>query len=549
MAGYVQLGKDQQVKEILRCGKDPVYFMKKYAQIQHPTRGMIPFETYPFQDECVAAFEEHRLNIVLKSRQLGLSTVCAAYAAWMAIFHKDKNVLVIATKLQTAMNFIKKVRIILQSIPPWLLLPKFEPTKQAITFSNGSSITAIPTSDDAGRSEGLSLLIIDEAAFIRDFEDIWTGLSPTISTGGRAIILSTPNGVGGQYYRLWTEAEAGVNGFNPIRLDWHRHPEHDQEWFDKETRSLPRRKIAQEFLCSFISSGDTFLQPDDLDYMRSQIMPPIEKAGHDRNIWIWSQPVPGRKYVISADISRGDARDYSAFHVIDTEDSEVAAEYMGKVPPEKLAAMLDEWGRKYNGALLMPENNTYGYFVCRKLTVDHAYKSIYYHNIKGDPFTYVPIDQEEIAGFPTNQKTRVQILAHLEELIRNKTLKVYSQRMYDQLLTFIWNGSKPMAMKDSYDDLIMSLAIGAWLLHGATGGNGDAVAHAMAMLKATSMTTRSTAEGPTSSINEAQPLVNPNIRGYNQFNISRPRDPAQVRKNSPAGQRAMDVSDFSWLNK
>ena len=320
------LSRADQVQEIVRCGKDPVYFMKKYAKIQHPKRGTIPFETYPFQDDCVNAFQEHRLNIVLKSRQLGLSTVCAAYAAWLAIFYKDKNVLIIATKLPTAMNMIKKIKVVIQSLPEWLLLPKFEPTKQSISFSNGSTITAIPTSEDAGRSEALSLLIVDEAAVIRDFEDIWTGLAPTISTGGNAIILSTPMGVGGQYYKLWTEAEAGQNDFNPIKLLWDVHPEHDQAWFDKETKSLSKRKIAQEYLCDFITSGDTYLQPDDLSWVRSQIMQPVSREGFDRNVWVWSPPVAGHTYILSADVSRGDARDYSTFHVIDTADCEVAAE-------------------------------------------------------------------------------------------------------------------------------------------------------------------------------------------------------------------------------
>jgi len=197
--------KSEQVKEILKCGKTPVYFMKNYTKIQHAQKGLIPFATFDFQDACVKDFQTHRFNIVVKSRQLGLSTVTAAYSVWYSIFQKDKNVLVIATKLTTAMNFIKKVKTILDSLPKWMLLTKYEYTRQQVRFSNGSTITAIPTSSDAGRSEALSLLIVDEAAFIREFEDIWTGLYPTLTTGGSAIIISTPNGVGGQYHKLWAD--------------------------------------------------------------------------------------------------------------------------------------------------------------------------------------------------------------------------------------------------------------------------------------------------------------------------------------------------------
>ena len=538
------LSRADQVQEIVRCGKDPVYFMKKYAKIQHPKRGTIPFETYPFQDDCVNAFQEHRLNIVLKSRQLGLSTVCAAYAAWLAIFYKDKNVLIIATKLPTAMNMIKKIKVVIQSLPEWLLLPKFEPTKQSISFSNGSTITAIPTSEDAGRSEALSLLIVDEAAVIRDFEDIWTGLAPTISTGGNAIILSTPMGVGGQYYKLWTEAEAGQNDFNPIKLLWDVHPEHDQAWFDKETKSLSKRKIAQESLCDFIPSGDTDLQPDDLSWVRSQIMQPVSREGFDRNVWVWSPPVAGHTYILSADVSRGDARDYSTFHVIDTADCEVAAEYMGKVPPEKLADLMNEWGKRYNDALLVPENNQYGYFVAKKLQ-QLGYKRLYYHDNSGDPFNYIPLDSDEQAGFPTNVKTRVQVLTKLEELIRHKTLKTYSQRLYDQLQAFVWNGNKPSAGKDSYDDLVMSIAIGCWLVEGSEGVSEQAKAMAYAILKATRVNRKDLNQMP-GGINDAQPLVNPNIRGMNAHSVYRPRDGSKVAPRNPY-QRS--VTDFSWLNR
>lgn len=530
--------KDDQVNEIIRCGRDPVYFIKTYTKIQHPTKGVIPFDTYPFQDDCVDAFMKHRLNIVLKSRQLGLTTICAAYAVWMAIFRKDKNILVIATKLNTAMTFIKKVKVVLENMPPWLLLPKFEPSKQAISFSNGSIIKAIPTSDDAGRSESLSLLIIDEAAHIRDFDDIWTGLAPTFSTGGNAIVLSTPNGVGGQYYQMWMEAEAGVNGFNPIRIPWFKHPEHDQAWFDSETKNLPKKKVSQEYLCDFISSGDTFLQTEDLERLLATVRQPSSKHGHKNEIWVWVDPQPGKRYVMSADVARGDAHDFSAFHIIDVEDCEVVAEYMGKAPPERLADMMYEWGLRYNSALAIPENNTFGYFVNRKLA-SMGYKRMYYgSSAKSDPFTYVPLNDEELPGFQTNAKSRAQILSKLEEMLRTGTLRVYSRRLYEQLQAFLWFGNKPMAAKGAFDDLVMSLAIGTWLLEGGGLGNRDSEAMANAMLAATSVNKRPSTTLPY-DVNTIKPLVNPQIVGSNPYTVARPRHPSQVR--------SLDHSDFRWL--
>lgn len=530
------MSRQATVAEILRCGRDPIHFMKKYCMIQHPLQGLIPLDTYDFQDDCIKAFQEHRFNIVLKSRQLGLSTITAAYCVWYAIFKKDKNCLVIATKLNTAINFIKKVKTILDSLPSWLLLTNFEPTKQSIRFTNGSTITAVPTSPDAGRSEALALLIVDEAAFIRDFDEIWTSLYPTLSTGGNAIILSTPNGVGGQYYKLWTEAETSTNDFNPIRLPWTVHPEHDQAWFDKETKNIPKRKVAQEFLCDFISSGDTFLQPAEFDKLRTMIRPPIERTGPQNAIWIWRNCEEGRKYVISSDVSRGDASDFSTFHVIDYDTCEVVAEFMGKIPPDKLADLLFEYGKIYNDALLCPEQNTFGYFTCTKLR-DMAYPRLYYANNNGNPFEYRPTNPEQTPGFLTQTKTRGQILAKLEETIRNGKLKTPSQRLYDQLQAFVWNGAKAQASKDAHDDLVMSIAIGIWLVSGdgQIGNNGLDMAYAM--LAATSKGVRLTTELP-GGIDDVRPVQNANMQGFSSYNTS--------------GQKRIkpgSTLDFSWLYK
>ena len=457
-------GKQAQVKEIIRCGKDSLYFMQKYVRIQHPTRGLIPFETYSFQDDCVTHFNDNRFNVILKSRQLGLSTLVAAYALWMGIFQRDKNILVIATKLSVAQNFIRKVKVMLKSLPPWLVLPEVTAdNKQTIEFSHGSVIKAIPTSDDAGRSEALSLLIIDEAAFVKNFDTLWMGLYPTLSTGGRAIVLSTPNGVGGQYHKLYTAAILGENEFNSINLPWDVHPERGEEWFQKETRNMSKRQIAQELLCDFVASGETFLQADHLEWIRESIRAPRERRFEDRNLWVWENPLAAHKYVISADVSRGDAKDYSTCHVIDVTTCEVVAEYKGKIPPDRFGEMLDALGRQYNDALLAPENNTFGYTTVMKLK-ELNYPNIYYQKSRGVYLgNYIPQAEKDVGGFSTQGQSRVQIISKLEEMIRNKMIRCYSQRLYDELKTFIWKGQKAQAMRGQHDDLVMSLAIGTWL--------------------------------------------------------------------------------------
>lgn len=455
------VSKQKQVKEIVRCGKEPIYFFNKYAKIDHPVRGLVPFNTFPFQDDCVEDFQQHRFNIILKSRQLGLSTLSAAYAVWLAVFYKNKNILIIATKLAVAMNFIKKVKTVIRNMPKWLLLPEvIENNKQSVTFSNGSIIKAIPTSNDAGRSEALSLLIVDEAAFVRNFDEVYTGLYSTLSTGGSAIILSTPNGVGNQYHKLYAEAEAGLNEYNPIILPWHVHPERDEEWFENECRNLTEKQVAQELLCDFAASGDTFLQPDDIDYIRVMVKPPIEKWGPQAGVWVWKYPMPDKKYVCSADPAAGSVDgDYSTFHVIDVEESEVVAEFKAQVQPDKFAQVLAEAGRRYNDALLCPENNSYGYSVIMKL-VEMGYENLHYL----DPKQRYAVEKNLLKiGFRTDSKTRPKLLTKLEEVLRNKQIKIYSSRLYDELKTFIWKNNKAQAQKGKHDDLVMSLAIGIWL--------------------------------------------------------------------------------------
>ena len=456
--------RNGQINEIIKCGKDPVYFMNKYLKIQHPLRGLIPFKTFPFQDECVTDFNDHRFNIILKSRQLGLSTLVAAYAVWQAAFYKEKNILIIATKLAVAQNFIRKVKTYIKSMPKWLLVPEITANnKQQVEFSNGSQIKAVPTSEDAGRSEALSLLIVDEAAFVRNFDELWMGLYPTLSTGGRAILLSTPNGVGGQYHEIYTKADRKENEFNAIKLMWDVHPERDDAWFDKETKNMSQKQVAQELLCDFSSSGDTFLANDILEKIRILTKDPIEKSGPGYNVWYWEYPIAEINYVLSADIARGDSGDYSTFHVINTKDMSIASEFKGKIPPDQFASLVYDIARRFNNAMVCPENNAYGYTMLVKLH-DLGYKNIYFSSEK-EKYQYLYGEGSNIgkAGFTTSKESRDKILANLEEVLRNGKVKTFSHRLYSELKTFIWNGKKITAMKGYNDDLIMSLAIGCWL--------------------------------------------------------------------------------------
>jgi len=485
--------KNKQVKEIIRCGKDPVYFINKYIKIQHPTRGLIGFDTYPFQNDCLEHFVEHRFNIILKSRQLGISTLTACYAVWLACFYKDKNILVIATKLAVAQNFIKKVKTAIRSMPSWLKLPEISSSnKQGVEFSNGSTIKAVPTSDDAGRSEALSLLIVDEAAFIRNFEELWMGLYSTLSTGGRAIILSTPNGVGDKYHELCVQAEEQQNEFNFIKLLWDVHPERNEEWFETETKNMSRKQIAQELMCDFAASGDTFLTAEDIDGLARRIKTPIERWGPDMGVWVWKYSLSEHNYIISADVARGDAGDYSTFQVFDINTSEQVAEYKGKIPPDQLAILLAEAGKRYSNALICPENNTYGYATIMKLN-ELGYPNLYFKNEK-DKYASIYSGKSDISkiGFQTNAQSRGKILTKLEQVIRTNSVTFYSSRFHAELKTFVWKGKKAQAQKGKNDDLVIASAIGVWLFDSDPKRNMQSVNLNKAMLDGFAVNSRTT---------------------------------------------------------
>ena len=192
--------KEAIKSEYVKCAKDPVYFMKKYCVIQHQMKGKIPFDLYDFQEKTVNEFQRERFNIILKARQLGISTITAGYSLWLMTFHQDKNVLVIATKQVVAKNLVTKIRVMHANLPSWLKQKCVEDNKLNLRYMNGSQVKAVSSGPEAARSEALSLLILDEAAFIDKIDDIWTASQQTLTTGGSCIALSTPNGVGNWFH-------------------------------------------------------------------------------------------------------------------------------------------------------------------------------------------------------------------------------------------------------------------------------------------------------------------------------------------------------------
>lgn len=463
--------KEAIKKEYARCATDPVYFLGKYGVIQHPLKGKVNFNLYDFQEKSLKSFMEHDYNIVLKARQLGLSTLTAGYALWMMTFQQDKNILVIATKQETAKNLVTKVRVMHANLPGWLKQPCVEDNKLSLRYKNGSQIKAVASSEESGRSEALSLLIIDEAAFIEKIDTIWGAAQQTLATGGRALVISTPNGVGNFFHKTWVGAENGTNDFNFIKLHWSVHPERGQEWRDEQDKLLGPSLAAQECDCDFITSGRGVIDGLLLENLKeSSVREPIEKRGIDSNYWIWQPPNYTKNYVVSADVSRGDGTDYSAFHIIDVESLEQVAEYKGKISTQDFGNMLVNVASEYNNALLVVENNNIGWAAIQQV-IDREYPNLFYTS---KDLQYVDVqhqmtnkyrsqERNMVPGFSTTQKTRPLIVAKLEEMFREESVVVHSQRLIDELFVFIYNGNRAEAMQGYNDDLVMSFAIALWV--------------------------------------------------------------------------------------
>ena len=522
------LSKEQIVKEIVKSGKDPVYFINNYAKISHPLKGLIPFKTYGYQTELIKNFNDFRFNAVLKARQLGISTITAAYVAWLMMFHRDKNVLVIATKFQTAANLVKKVKAIHKHLPDWMRISDIViDNRTSFELYNGSQIKASSTSSDAGRSEALSFLVVDEAAHVEGLEELWTGLYPTLSTGGRCIALSTPNGVGNWFHKTCVDAEAGVNDFHMMTLLWDVHPDRDQEWFDKETKNMSRRQIAQELECNFNMSGETVFHPEDMEWIGGILSEPKYKTGFDRNFWIWEEYTPQNSYMLVADVARGDGEDYSTFHIFKLETNEITAEYKGKPTPDIYANMLNEIGKEYGNCMIVIENNTVGWAVLDKLQ-EYGYPNIYFS--KKSTHEYVdPLmagTSGIVPGFTTSQKTRPLVIAKMEEFVRNKLIKIRSKRLFNEMKTFIWHNGRPQAMKKHNDDLIMACAIGCWVKDTAFSINQRDLEYQKAFLSSVTTSNRS---------------LNTSIPGMLSYE--------KIKRENNLERKKQEYSDFTWLLK
>jgi len=459
----------RQMVEIIKCANNFSYFAHKYFKIQHPIKGALPFVLYKYQRRVIEQYQDHRFNILSKFRQGGLTTVSVAWAVWRCLFKLDQKILVMSKTDREAITAGEVAKFAMQELPIWLKPQMGKSNEHERQFRETNSILYFYT-PEAARGKSITVLIIDEAAFIQNMAVHWKAMYPVISTGGQCCVVSTVNGLGNWYEEMYHEAEAGQNAFNVIELDYWEHPEYNNpKWVDDQRKNLGDKGWQQEILRSFLGSGDTFISSKiigELDKFTRENEPLRIKFskwhndGSDKKgdwepgaLWIWKEPIDGHEYILSADCAEGmgDNGDNSCFQIIDVSTLEQVVEfYSCTVPPHIFAQVIYEVAHYYNTCTVVVENVGQGIAVLSNLQHDLAYEKLYHEN-KGRTTTF---------GLKTTSINRPVFLESLQNRLINGALKINSRRLVHELKTFIYSPQRKRAeaQRGKHDDAIMALS-------------------------------------------------------------------------------------------
>ena len=390
----------------------------------------------------------NRFSLVRKFRQAGITTLAAAYSLWTIIFQDHKNVMVVSIGDRESRAFLERVVMMFDDLPKWLQPIEEERNKHTLKLSTGSKIKSQPAG--AGRGESVSLLIVDEAAFVDKMREFWMAIYPTISTGGAACIISTVNGMSNLYYELYRDASEGNNKFHIVDIEWTEHPWYTPEWYDETRPNMSDKAWLQEYECEFLGTGDTFIDRHTLGVIKDTVSEDwVSKYTH--RMRVWEEPKPYYNYLLAVDASYGRERDNSAFHIINLYNGDQVAEFYSNVTPiSKFAEIIKQEGYRYNTAYVQVERNGLGMAL-----IEQLWDVLEYDNLIMD-------DKGEF-GVMLTTKTREVVLTDLEDCLRKGKMKLNSSRTLDELFTFIIreDTGKVEADEGYTDDLVMSLALAA----------------------------------------------------------------------------------------
>ena len=520
----MSLSKEQILLEYAKCINDTPYALKTYLQTYDNTQSKyVPLELFNDQVTLVKDYDTCEENIALKYRQAGVSTVTSAWASKRLVFakkSKPEKILIIANKMDTAQEMGNKVRAFVDQWPSWLGV-SFSVEKNSqrhFKLTNGCEVKAVATSKDALRGYTPTILIFDEAAYINADEDFWSACMASLSTGGKVIVISTPNGFDPIYYSIFSQAIKGMNDFRITEMYWFRDPRYSKDlklikcndivhymlnrgdyndseiildysnikvenrdfqeiklkienegykpyssWFESMAKKLKfdKRKISQELECNFLGSGDSVIPPETMKKIKETYIKEPENKFMGGAIWQWKEPIEGHRYIMGVDVSRGDSEDFSTISIIDFDAREQVLEYIGKVPPDVLAEIAFKWATMYNSFIVTDITGGMGVSTSRKLQ-ELGYKNLYIDGVNpADKWKWDPKSQDKIPGINFNSK-RVLIIQAFEEALRFD-FALRSQRLFNELNTFVYVNGRPDHQKGQHDDLIMAFAMAVFV--------------------------------------------------------------------------------------
>jgi hypothetical protein len=514
--------KEQLIIEVTKCVRNTPYALKTYLQTYDNTVSKyVPLDLFPDQVSLIEDYEKYNENIALKYRQAGVSTVTAAWASKKLVFakkQKPEKVLIIANKLDTSVEMANKIRSFTEQWPSWVGVG-FSAEKNSqrhFKLTNDCEVKAVATSKDALRGYTPTILIFDEAAFIDADGDFWSACMASLSTGGKVIVVSTPNGYDPIYYEIYDQALRNMNDFKISEMFWYRDPRYTRDlymvkttdlvhyllnreeykddvvidlstdkpyerdhsivteyikqgykpcssWFEGMVKKLKydRRKVAQELECNFLGSGDNVFESEVLQNISQNTLQEPGAKLMGGSLWIWKEPVVGHKYVMGVDVSRGDSEDFSCIEIIDFDEQEQVLEYVAKVPPDVVAEIAYKWGTMYDAFCVVDLTGGMGVATARKLQ-ELNYKGLYVDTTEStNKWKWDPKLNEKIPGINFNSK-RVQIIASFEEVVRHG-FKVRSTRLYNEMNTFVYINGRPDHQKGHHDDCIMGISMATYV--------------------------------------------------------------------------------------
>jgi hypothetical protein len=455
------------VQEYVKCSEDPIYFVTNYMQIITLNEGLKLFNPYPYQKNMIKSFVENRYSVVTTARQAGKSTTTCGFILWYIIFQADKTVALLANKGETAREILGRVQLAYQHLPKWLQQGVKEWNKGSFELENNSRVIAAATSTSAIRGYTINLLFIDEAAHIENWDEFFTSVYPTISSGteSKIILVSTPNGLN-HFHSTWANAIQGKNGYNPILVNWRDVPGRDDKWKQETLAGMnfDIEKFNQEMECEFLGSSGTLIAGWKLKELVEQI--PITKKD---GMYQYFKPEKDHVYLIVADVSRGKGLDYSAFQVIDVTKMpyEQACVYRNNgVTPVDYADIIHRTAIAYNNASVLVEINDIGEQVSHSLHYDFGYENILFTENSGRAGKQVTAGfsgRTADKGIRTTKLVKSVGCSMMKLLIEQNQLIINDRNTIHELSTFSKKGNSYEAEPGKHDDLVMCLVLFAWL--------------------------------------------------------------------------------------